>query len=61
MILKKTVFVKTINWNFLLTYGGLNRNRFFWIIGNKSALPEYIISILIKNYENISRNMVGRS
>ena len=54
--IEKTKFINKYKWNFLLSYGGLNQNRFLWIIGKKAKLPDNIIGILIKNYENIFCN-----
>jgi len=60
--IEKTSFIENYKqWNWLLSYGGLNQYRFLWIIGKKAKLPRSIIKLLIKNYENISCNMVGRS
>lgn len=55
--IEKTLFIENYKQqNWLLSYGGLNKNRFFWIIGNKVNLPKYIIQLLIKNYENLLSN-----
>lgn len=35
--------------------------QILWIIGKKTKLPQNIINILIKNYENISCDMAGRA
>jgi hypothetical protein len=60
--IEKTPFIDQMkNCNFLLSYGGLNQARFLWIIGKKTNLPQNIIDILIKNYENIPCYMVGRA
>lgn len=60
--IEKTPFIDQMkNRNFLLSYGGLSQARFLWIIGKKANLPQSIIDILIKNYENIFRYMVGRA
>lgn len=60
--IEKTVFIGKIKRrNFLLSYANLDQNRFLWTIGKKADLPQNIIDILIKNYENTSCNMVGRT
>lgn len=45
---ERTPFADKYNWNFLLTYGGLDKYRFLWIAGKKAKLPKNIINILIK-------------
>lgn len=59
--IEKTSFINKHKWHFLLSYPGLNWSRFLWIIGKKTNLPENIIGILIKNCENIFRNVAGRT
>ena len=59
--IEKTDFINKYNWDFLLSYGDFNWTRFLWIIGKKSNLPQNIIDILVKNYENIPLNMAGRT
>lgn len=62
--IERTPFVDKYNWNFLLSYGGLNKYRFLWIVGKNLYLPKSIINILIKknkreiNNENIFCDMV---
>lgn len=60
--IEKTVFIGKMKLcNFLLSYANLDQNRFLWAIGKKADLPQNIIGTLIKNYENIPCNMVGRT